>query len=77
MWEDGTRMYDDNGIPLPNSTHTELGLRAEDFLMLGRGASFAAIDELARRIVGQRNPGITQARLDVIRARHLDASRSR
>ena len=77
MWEDGTRMYDDNGIPRPNSTHTELGVTAEDFLVLGRGASFSAIDELARRIVGQRNPGITQARIDVIRARHLDASRSR
>jgi hypothetical protein len=68
MWDDGTRMYDDGGKPLPNMIQAALGVTAGDLQLLRRGAPFAAIQQLASDIVKQRNPRITQARINEIQA---------
>jgi hypothetical protein len=69
-WDDATQMYDSHGFPLPNATQRELGVTPGDLRSLGRGAPFEAINRHAGKIVGERNPGITQAVVDGIRAKH-------
>ncbi|AJM78075.1 hypothetical protein C5C66_09120 [Rathayibacter toxicus] len=72
MWDDGTHMYDDMGYPSPNATQAALGVTPHDLRALDRGASHIAINELASQLVSTRNPGVTQAQIDKIRAKHAN-----
>ena len=69
-WDDGSRMYDDDGFPLPSLTALELGVRPQDLRQLGFGAEHEKINAASVQRMRSLHPNITPAEVDRIRRRH-------
>lgn len=62
-WDDGSRMYDNDGYPLPNKLHQHLGVTPAHLRNLGSEAPFHLIERRCSETIQRLHPRITQADL--------------
>lgn len=54
-WDDGTRLYNDDGFAQPNMLLRHFGITDGDLFVLGRDADFFSIEQHGRRLIKQRH----------------------
>ncbi|WGP07744.1 hypothetical protein QFE97_08245 [Bacillus subtilis] len=60
VWDDGTRLYDDEGFAQPNKLMHRFGVTAFDLASLGADADFTDVYRRAAQIITQKNPTLTE-----------------